>query len=285
MRTALATALAVFVTMLPMVATAENVLEDALDFCRLEPVFVDDFDDLSVAPREIQDRRWIAHTPWNGDFGDAIFTDPGDGFPFAVKNGIATIIAKKDYEGVWRSGLLASADGNTNGFALQYGYFEARVKMPAGPGVWPAFWLGTNEPRNRTEPSLEIDIIEYYGHAPDGFESALHIWHKNPVRAESQGKSTKVDVNSLTDRFNTFGVKVDPSFIVYYFNRQPIWKLETPAIHKMPLLLMANLALGSGYSIEKTPNPSVMEIDYIHAYRFRDTPDQTLCASSARQDR
>lgn len=255
-------------------ATAETA---TLDLCPLERAFTEDFNDLSIGGWEIGDKRWIAHTPWAGDFGDAQFTDPQDGFPFTVKDGILSITASKDSEGKWRSGLIASADPQQKGFALQYGYFEARAKMPTGPGVWPAFWLGTSEPRDRKEPSLEVDVIEYYGHDPSAFQSAYHVWQKDPPRSDHDLRSTPVAPHSLETDFHVYGVQVDPKFITYYLDRKEIWKVNTPPEHKMPLLLMANLALGSGFPIDKTPNPSVMEIDYIHAYKFKPDAERAKC--------
>jgi hypothetical protein len=68
------------------------------------------------------------------------------------------IIARKGPDGKWVSGLLSSVDAAGHGFAQSNGYFEARMKMPPGPGVWPAFWLGSN---NAGDYSAEIDIVEY----------------------------------------------------------------------------------------------------------------------------
>src|SRR5262245_1780594 len=44
-----------------------------LDLCRFQRSFTEDFNTLSVSSRGTNDSRWIAHTPWNGDFGDAAF--------------------------------------------------------------------------------------------------------------------------------------------------------------------------------------------------------------------
>jgi beta-glucanase (GH16 family) len=255
--------------------TRELAAEESVNFCLLQSAFAEEFDDLSVASREIGDKRWIAHTPWNGDFGDAVFTDPGDAFPFTVKDGILSITAKKDESGQWRSGLIASADAQNKGFAAQYGYFEARAKLPDGPGVWPAFWLATSAPPGWTEPSIEVDVIEYYGHARDGYYSVLHVWHQG--RSDPKTNLTAVPPGSLSDDFHTYGVQVDPKFITFYLDRRPIWRVDTPASHKNPLLLMANLALGSGWPIDKTPDPSVMLVDYIHAYTFKPLPEQQSC--------
>ncbi len=248
-----------------------------LDFCALQRSFTEDFDRLSVASRNITDARWIAHTPWNGDFGDAIFTDPGAGFPFDVEDGILTITARKGPDGKWRSGLLASADSQKRGFSQKYGYFETRAKLPPGPGVWPAFWLSTSELKSRTEPSVEIDVIEYYGHDPASFQSTVHVWHKNPARSVNKSNKTVVPRDSLSDGFHTYGVKVAPETITFYLDRKPIWQHPTPPEHKEPLLLLVNLALGSGFPIDKTPNPSVMKVDYVHAYALDEAGRAARC--------
>lgn len=249
-----------------------------LDMCALKRTFTEDFDRLSVASRNITDARWIAHTPWAGDFGDAIFTDPGPGFPFDVKDGILSITARKGPDGKWRSGLLASADGQKRGFSQQYGYFEARVQMPRGPGIWPAFWLSTSELKSRKEPSIEIDVIEYYGHDPAAFQSTVHVWHKSPSRSVNKSKKTVLPKGSLADDFHSYGVKVSPQTITFYLDRKPIWQHPTPPEHKEPLQLLVNLALGSGFPIDKTPNPSVMKVDYIHAYALDEAGRAERCA-------
>ena len=76
-----------------------------LDLERYALTFSEDFDKLDVSPRG-PGTRWIAHTPWNGDFGSAQFTDPRPAFPFQTKDGILTITMQKGSDGKWRSGLL-----------------------------------------------------------------------------------------------------------------------------------------------------------------------------------
>ena len=124
--------------------------------------FDENFDRLDISPHG-PGTRWIAHTPWNGDFGDASFTDPGPNGPFSTLNGILSITASRDSIGHWRSGLLSSTDPQGQGFAQQYGSFEIRAKLPPGPGVWPGFWLVATGPR---KAFVEIDIFEYYGVSP-----------------------------------------------------------------------------------------------------------------------
>jgi hypothetical protein len=148
----------------------------ALDLCAFRPIFLEDFNSLSVSGHPEDRQRWFAHTPWGGDFGDAAFADPEPAFPFTLRDGILRIEARKGADDKWRSGLLASAHPDGTGFAQRYGYFEARAKLPEGPGVWPGFWLNANQPRTDKDPGVEIDVLEYYGQFPEGFHSSVHIW-------------------------------------------------------------------------------------------------------------
>jgi beta-glucanase (GH16 family) len=242
-----------------------------LDMSRLQLTFDEEFDSLNVSPWG-PNTRWIAHTPWAGDFGDAIFADPILGvFPFTLDNGILRIEAKKRADGTWESGLLASADSNGKGFSQRYGYFEMRAKLPKGKGVWPAFWLSTiADPK--ASSFVEFDVLEFYGHAPDRYQSAVHTWYLNEADKKPQPPLhfTTVPINSLSDSFNTFGILLRRDFVIFYLNRSEIWREKTPSELNRPLLILLNLALGSGFPIDETPNPSYMYVDYVRAYSERD---------------
>jgi hypothetical protein len=145
------------------IAQAQGTEGKALDLCGLRPTFTEDFNDLKVSAWKIGDNRWIAHTPWNGDFGDAGFTNPQPDFPFTVNEGMLRIEARKDASSKWQSGLLASVDRWNDGFSQMYGYFEVRMKIPKGPGTSPAFWLGETRPSETPlGTSVEIDVIEFF---------------------------------------------------------------------------------------------------------------------------
>ena len=110
---------------------------ETLDLSRFVVTFEDDFKYLDVSAQG-PDTRWIAHTPWNGDFGDAAFDDPGPLGPFTASRDGLAITARKEADGRWHSGLLSSMDKDgpgQHGFAQRYGYFEIRTKLPDGPGV------------------------------------------------------------------------------------------------------------------------------------------------------
>jgi len=247
---------------------AEN--GDMLEIDRYQQTFSEDFDTLSVSAWG-PGTTWIAHTPWNGDFGDAKFVNPAPNFPFTVKDGALSIEMRKVDDGKWRSGLLASADRKGQGFSQKYGYFEMRAKLPPGEGVWPAFWLIGVE-RLHPDPSAtaEIDIVEYYGRDPGSFSSSVHVWPiSKDVTKFSKTRKTRVPTGSLSEEFHLYGASVDEDMIRFYLDRKEIWAVPTPETHKQPMFLLVNLGLGSGWPIENTPNPSTLLVDYVRAFQLK----------------
>jgi beta-glucanase (GH16 family) len=223
--------------------------------------FDDEFSTLSISAHR-PGTRWIAHTPWNGDFGNAIFSNPNSGVFSAGPNGL-TITAFKDASGKWRSGLICSLarDGDaTSGFTQEYGYFEMEAKLPAGMGTWPGFWLiGFN----KSQYTAEIDVIEFYGGFPGLYHTTLHYWHDR----KGDERLVSVPPGILSSQFNRFGVLITPRTTTFYFNRQPYWSLPTPPEFQQPFYILANLALGGGWPIKGLTPPVKMQIHYIKAWQ------------------
>jgi beta-glucanase (GH16 family) len=248
--------------------------DQAADPCSLRPVLLEDFDEetapnhriVNISSKRIGPARWTAHTPWSGDFGDAVFEDPGPRGPFSVKNGLLSITASKSSAGKWTSGLIAAADASGTGYGTRYGYFEARMKMPPGPGVWPAFWLAALKPAGISDGNVEIDIIEYYGQFPSAYQSVVHVWYSDAAKHRGQNQKIDVPANSLIDDFHTFGVDISPQAIVFFRDRKEVWRQPTPSELDGPLYPLVNLALGGGWPIDNTINPSVLLVDYVHVY-------------------
>jgi hypothetical protein len=210
--------------------------------------------------------QWTAHTPWNGDFGDAVFENPTPQGPFFVTPGGLAIIARKDPQGRWHSGLLCSVDrdgpGQT-GFVQRYGYFEMAAKLPTGPGTWPAFWLIG---KDKTTSSAEVDVIEYYGAFDRYYHSTEHVW----INGQDQrhlSYMNEVPAGLLSSQFNTFGVLIEPDETSFYLNRKKYWSTPTPPEYKQPFYILVNLALGGGWPIDRLTSPQVMLVKYVRAYQ------------------
>lgn len=92
---------------LPRLAEAEST---GVDLSKYTLTFAEEFNNHLSVSAWGPGTTWIAHTPWNGDFGDATFVDPDKDFPFRVAGSRLIIEARKFSDGRFRSGLLASAD-------------------------------------------------------------------------------------------------------------------------------------------------------------------------------
>ena len=226
--------------------------------------FNEDFDgpELSVSARG-PGTRWIAHTPYGGDFGDARFADPSPGFPFTLSNGVLCIEARRA-DGKWRAGLLSSVDRNGDGFSQKYGYFEMRARFPAGPGTWPAFWLlGVPKLKDKSLTQIEIDVVEQYGVHPNALHTTVHLWGPG---GRHTGDGDVFVVEGMADDFHRYGVMVDEAFTTFYFDGVELRRTKTPPEARVPLYLLVDLALGGGWPIENTPSPSYMYVDYVRAW-------------------
>jgi glycosyl hydrolase family 16 len=211
--------------------------------------------------------RWTAHTPYSGDFGLAWFTGPGEpntANPFSVSGGFLTVTAWLDpLRNHWRSGLLSSLAYTGAGFSQRFGYFEARMQLPAGAGTWPAFWLGdaTALPKGSSSNNLaEIDILEAYGVDPTACYMTVHDW--TPQGVSLYGTSHLSRLNGIESGFHTYGCLINPDYIHFYIDDVEQWKTPTYPDATHPLYVMVNLALQS----TPVPTPSKLLVDYVRVY-------------------
>ena len=245
-----------------------RVSAETLDLSNYVETFSDEFKTLDISAWG-PGTRWIAHTPWHGDFGEAAFTDPGPGGPFTRTPEGLRITAARTAEGGWVSGLICSMDRDgpgQRGFAQRYGYFEMTARLPEGSGTWPAFWLvGTD----KSTSSAEIDVIEFYGGFPQYFHSVEHIWVDGRDR---YGRDHKAEVppHLLSQRFNSFGVRITPEVTTFFLNRVSYWSTPTPPEYRQPMYVLANLALGGGWPMADLKAPVTMDIAAIRVFQSKD---------------
>ncbi|WP_158914625.1 glycoside hydrolase family 16 protein [Caulobacter sp. S45] len=189
--------------------------------------------------------------------------------PFSVHGGQLDITADRTPEqakpSVWglpyTSGLITTRQS----FHQLYGYFEMKAKLPAGRGLWPAFWL---LPSGGGWPP-ELDVMEMLGNDPGTIYATPH-YRENGV---PKFHSFPVKVQGAASGFHLYGVAWNHQTIRWYVDRQPVAEFPTPSDMNVPMYMLANLAVG-GYWPKNpdatTPFPSVMTIAYIRAYRYSD---------------
>ena len=155
------------------------------------------------------------------------------------------------------------------------------MQFPPGPGTWPAFWLSSLKTNGQPPTGIELDVIEYYGHATDKFFSSVHVWSKEAGKSRHTTHETAVPAGSLTAGFHSYGARVTVDTVTFYRDREPFWQAATPPELQTPLFPLVNLALGSGFSIADTPNPSVLLVDYVHVYALDRAGRSDRCPAKA----
>ncbi|MBO4390526.1 MAG: family 16 glycosylhydrolase [Lachnospiraceae bacterium] len=194
-----------------------------------------------------------------------------------VKDGVLVIKPVKDGDS-YTSGRV-----NTQGkHDFTYGYFEASIKMPAGKGFLPAFWMMASDENNYGQwPRCgEIDIAEVLGNDTKKTYGTVH--YGNP-HAESQGTYTLTDQDFSTD-FHVYGVEWLPGQLNWYVDGNLIhseneWYSTTvgqgtvtyPAPFDQPFYMILNLAVGGNWPGNPDDTTdfenATMEIDYVRVYQ------------------
>lgn len=190
-------------------------------------------------------------------------------------NGNLVITAKSESFG---GSSFTSARIKTKGlFEQAYGRFEARLKTPYGPGIWPAFWmLGANNETVTWPQCGEIDIMELKGHQPSILHSTLH------GSGYSAGNAITDTYTLFNDRFDNgyhiFAVEWDAEKIDFYvdgylYNRITKSTVASKGewVYDHPFFLILNIAVGgnfAGFPTSETPFPQKMTIDYVRAYKI-----------------
>jgi beta-glucanase (GH16 family) len=167
-----------------------------------------------------------------------------------------------------------------NKFSPQFGRFEARIKMPFGQGIWPAFWmLGNNIDTVNWPTCGEVDIMENIGREPSIIHGTIH----GPGYSGSDGPSASFTLPNnqrFADSFHTFAVEWEPNVVRFYCDGI-LYKTRTPAdipgktwVFDHPFFIIVNLAVGGnwpGNPDATTVFPQTLLVDYVRVYQ-RTTP-------------
>jgi beta-glucanase (GH16 family) len=173
------------------------------------------------------------------------------------------------------NGGYTSARITTKGvFEQAYGRFEARIKMPWGPGIWPAFWmLGADIDENPWPQCGEIDIVEYRGQEPNLIHGSLHgpgYSGGSPVTKSYGFEKDRFDVD-----YHVFRVDWVEDEILFYvddvvYQRVTIDEVPGQWVYDRPFYILLNMAVGGNYVGFPTVNttfPQRMLVDYVRVYK------------------
>ncbi|MCB0643206.1 MAG: glycoside hydrolase family 16 protein, partial [Phaeodactylibacter sp.] len=160
-------------------------------------------------------------------------------------------------------------------FEQTYGRFEARMKMPWGPGIWPAFWLlGANITTVDWPRCGEIDIMEYRGQEPHLIHGSVH----GP--GYSGGAAVTKSFGFTNDRFDTdfhlFAIEWGEDYIDYYVD-EVLYQRISPEdvagdwVYDHDFFIILNLAVGGnyvGFPTNETNFPQSLLVDYVRVYEL-----------------
>lgn len=187
-------------------------------------------------------------------------------------NGNLVITARRESYG---GQPFTSARIKTQGlFEQTYGRFEARIKMPWGPGIWPAFWLLGSDVGTIGWPQCgEIDIMEYRGQQTNLIHGTVH----GPGYSGGAGisKSYGFAQNRFDTDFHLFAVEWGADYLRFYVDDvmyQEITPEDLPGewVFDSPFFIILNVAVGGnyvGFPTSETPFPQSMVIDYVRVYK------------------
>jgi beta-glucanase (GH16 family) len=166
------------------------------------------------------------------------------------------------------------------------GLVTARIKLPPGQGLWPAFWmLGASYPTTPWPQCGELDVMENHGSQPATTSSAVH----GPGYS---GKTPFVHAAKLprfSDGFHTFGVAWDSLRVRFFVDDRLHYTIERRDVERygtwvfdQPFFVILNLAVGGTFDGDPTSDailPATMLVDYVRVFR----PIRATTGQSPRQ--
>src|SRR6266571_3034739 len=197
-----------------------------------------------------------------------------------IKSGNLVISAQKESitcsDGV--SSSYTSARLKTQGlFSQAYGRFEARIKIPAGQGMWPAFWmLGKNITSAGWPACGEIDIMENIGKEPATVHGSLHGPSTTGPTSDLTSVFSPPAGQKFADDFHLYAAEWEPGVVRFYVDtnlyatfNQSQWPVGGTWVFDHPFFLILNVAVGGdwpGSPDNTTVFPQHMLVDYLRVY-------------------
>ncbi|WP_031086026.1 glycoside hydrolase family 16 protein [Streptomyces sp. NRRL WC-3549] len=238
-------------------------------------VFADEFD--GPAGSAVDGGKWQIETGDNVDNHERQYYTQGNDNAALDGQGHLVITARKENPGNYQCWYgtceYTSSRLNTAGrFTQTYGHVEARMKVPRGQGMWPAFWmLGADIGDVGWPNSGEIDVMENVGFEPDTVHGTLH----GPGYSGSGGIGAGYTLPggaAFADDFHTFAVDWAPDSVTWsvdgtvYQQRTPADLNGSPWVFDKPFFLILNLAVGGYWPGDPdggTAFPQELVVDYV----------------------
>ncbi len=239
----------------------------------------DEFDGAAGTP--VDTTKWTADLGGNG-WGNnewEYYTDRVENAALDGQGNLAIVAREETLDGTtchYGTCLYTSARLITNDkFEFTYGRVEARIKLPFGQGIWPAFWMLGGDFETLGWPDTgELDIMEYIGREPNTIYGTVH----GPGYSGANGIGSSVRSDTpYADDFHVYAVDWDEDAIRWYVDGE-LFHMLTPAdvrgnrwVFDHDFFILLNLAVGGnwpGYPDETTQFPQTMLVDYVRVYQL-----------------
>ncbi len=206
---------------------------------------------------------------------------------FQDGNGNLVITAIRDSSGNFTSARLQTgapgASTSTTDLSWQYGLVEARIKLPFGLGVWPAFWmLGENINSVGWPTCGEVDFLVNFGTFNNNATVNNGTAH-GPGYSGGSGLTAAITLplgDTVYDDYHVYSLQWSPDSIEWFVDGT-LYHTVTPAsvptgdqwVFNAPFFLLLNLAIGGPSTFLGTPDPNApfpnqnMLVDYVRVYQ------------------
>jgi beta-glucanase (GH16 family) len=167
--------------------------------------------------------------------------------------------------------------------AWTYGRVEARMKLPSGQGIWPAFWMLGGDINQVGWPECgEIDIMEYIGRDDSHAYGTVH--GPGYSGGNGVGASLALPPGELSQDFHVFAIEWEPQQIRWYVDDEQYFSVDPGRlpgrwVYDHPFFVILNLAVGGdwpGYPDETTVFPQTLQVDYVRVYQKPDAAGENL---------
>jgi beta-glucanase (GH16 family) len=261
-------------------------------------VFQDDF-----SQAKLDASRWATRFIYNNGTLDYFnnelqrYRESGN---HVLQNGVLNLIAKpQTASGLYPSGMIRSKQ------TFRYGYFEARIKMPPGRGLFPAFWLNSDyDETGYLSWPPEIDILEF---APNGVTEFTNMVHSNVALStpNAQGGQWLYRDSNFNQQYKFYRAPVDMTrdwhvygmlwdtddTVTVYLDGRKLWQRVYRWVYKDgrpagPAHILINLAVGGDWAgaggIDNTAFPASLQVSYVRVcQRATGGPGETTCGGSS----
>ena len=231
------------------------------------PVWADEFDGPAGTPPD--PATWRAEVGGHG-WGNAELQTYTAGTANAALDGAGhlAITVRRDGAGFTSARLITK-----DRVSLRYGLVRARIRLPRGRGIWPAFWLLGQDLDTAGWPGCgEIDVLENFGTDPATVHGTVH----GPGFAGREGITRSLDTGGdLADDFHVYAVHWEPGRIRWYFDDVLFHTVlpddlgGRPWVFDHDFFLLLNVAVGGAMSTspdDATGFPQTMLVDYVRVY-------------------